>query len=95
MGVDLKTHVNKRSWLLFFSKIELTAALLKKIEQDGADNSFLCCFFSFYGQNCADDIRILQKSLKYVSIIPQEYSKIMSKLQSQKQPASVMPIALF
>ena len=42
MGVDLLNRVNRRSWLLFFSKIELTAALLKKTELDGAHNSFLC-----------------------------------------------------
>lgn len=44
MGVDLINHVNRRNWLLSFSKIELTAALFKKNEQDGADNSF-CLFF--------------------------------------------------
>ena len=52
---------------------------------------FVFCFFSLYGPNFADDIRIPQNSLKNTSRIHQEYTKILSELQSEIKPASVIP----
>ena len=63
--------------MLFFSKIELTTALLKKIQQDGADNSFFFFLFSAFM------VEIVLMTSEFLKKLPKEYLKNTSRIPQE------------